>query len=125
MLSSDKNVETIAHLIEVLREYVELQKEYLKFDVVEKLVRLVAAMTLGVIILVITIAMMIYLSFAVVYWIAPHTGIANAYAIVAAFFLAILVLVTCFRKAWIERPLVRCLAAILLDEEQASSSNSK
>ena len=40
MLSSDKNVESLARLIETLKDYIGLQKEYLKFDVIDKLVRL-------------------------------------------------------------------------------------
>ena len=40
MLSSDKNVETIAQLVEVLKHYLGLQKEYLKLDVIDKVVSL-------------------------------------------------------------------------------------
>ncbi len=40
MFSNDKNVETIGQLIEVLKHYIGLQSEYLKLDVVDKVVRL-------------------------------------------------------------------------------------
>ena len=40
MLSSDKNVESIAQLIEVLKHYLGLQTEYVKLDVIDKVVRL-------------------------------------------------------------------------------------
>ena len=40
MLSSDKNVETIAQLIEAMKHYLGLQTEYVKLDVIEKVVRL-------------------------------------------------------------------------------------
>ena len=36
MLSSDKNVESIAQLIEILKHYLGLQTEYLKLDVIDK-----------------------------------------------------------------------------------------
>ena len=36
MLSSDKNVETIAQLIEVLKHYLGLQAEYVKLDMIDK-----------------------------------------------------------------------------------------
>ena len=99
MLSSDKNVESIVELIEALKEHVELQKEYLELNVIEKVVKLVTALT----------------AYAVVYWIAPLTGLALAYFLVAFFFAALLVLVCVFRKQWIERPLVRFLANTLLN----------
>ena len=49
MLSSDKNVETIAQLVEVLKHYLGLQKEYVKLDIIDKVVRLLTAMALAVI----------------------------------------------------------------------------
>ena len=51
MLSNDKNIESIAKLVETLKDYIVLQKEYLKYDVVEKLVKLSAALLLSFFIL--------------------------------------------------------------------------
>lgn len=115
MLSSDKNVETIKQLVDTLKDYIELQKEYLKFDVVEKTVRLVSALAVAIIAFVLVIAMLFYLSFAAVYWMEPLTGTAGAFAITAVFFFVLLVLVVVFRKPWIEKPLVRMLASILME----------
>ena len=115
MLSSDKNVESLVQLIEVLKDYIGLQKDYLKFDIVGKLVRIITALTLFTIILILVIAILFYLSFAIVYWMAPTTGTALAFAIVALFFLLLLILTCTFRKRWIERPLIRFLANTLLD----------
>lgn len=114
MLSSDKNVESLAQLIEVLKDYVGLQKEYLKLDFVDKLVRLVTALTLSIILFVLVIAILFYLSFATVYWMAPVIGTATAFAIVAAFFVALLCMVVAFRKKWIERPLIKFMTKTLL-----------
>ncbi len=107
MLSSDKNIENIAQLIEALKKYVELQKEYMKFDV--------TALTLCTVVFVLVIAVLFYLSFAVVYWIEPFVGTAGGYAVVAGFFLLVLIIVLAKRKTWIEQPLIRLLANILLN----------
>ena len=114
MLSSDKNVENIAQLIEVLKNYVGLQKEYLKLDVIDKVVRLVTALTLAIVLIILGVAVLFYFSFALVYWLEPLTGTAWAFFIMALLFLALLMLVFIFRKPWIERPLVRFLANTLL-----------
>ena len=45
MFSNDKNVETIGQLVEVLKHYIGLQTEYVKLDVVDKVVRLLTALT--------------------------------------------------------------------------------
>lgn len=115
MLSSDKNIESIVQLIESLKKYADLQKEYLKVDMVDKLVRLVTALTLFIVVFVLLVAVLFYLSFAAVYWMEPLLGTAGGFAVVAAFFLVILIVVVAKRKTWIERPLIRVLANILLN----------
>jgi hypothetical protein len=115
MLSSDKNVESIVELIEALKEHVELQKEYLELNVIEKVVKLVTALTVAVIFIILGGAVLFYFTFALVYWIAPITGLAMAFFLVAAFFVSLLILLCIFRKQWIEQPLVRFLANTLLN----------
>ncbi|NPD91339.1 phage holin family protein [Xylanibacter muris] len=116
MLSSDKNVELIAQLIETLRSYLKTQKEYIKFDVTEKTVRLLTAMALAVTMLILVIAVLFYFSFAFIYMLEPHLGTAGSFAAVGGFFLLMLILVILFRKSWIERPIIKILANILLNK---------
>ena len=115
MLSSDKNVESIVELIDALKEHVELQKEYLELNVIEKVVKLVTALTVAIIFVILGVAVLFYLTFAIVYWIAPLTGLALAFFLVAMFFVTLLVLLFAFRTKWIERPLVRFLANTLFN----------
>ena len=115
MLSSDKNVESIVELVDALKEHVELQKEYLELNVIEKVVRLVTALTVAVIFVILGVAILFYLSFAIVYWIAPLTGLAMAFFLVSMFLVSLLILLCIFRKRWIEQPLVRFLANTLLN----------
>ena len=115
MLSSDKNVESIAQLVESVKNYVGLQGEYLKLDAIQKIVRLVTALTLTIVLLLLGIAFLFYLSFACVCWLEPLTGTALAFFLIAIFFLALLILVFLNRRTWIERPLVRFLADVLID----------
>ena len=60
--------------------------------------------------------MLIYLSFAAAWTLEPTVGIVVAYCIVAAFYLIVLLLFLIFRKQWIERPLVKFLAGLLLSK---------
>lgn len=115
MLSSDKNVESIVELVEALKEHVGLQKEYLELNVIEKVVKLVTALTVAIVFVILGVAVLFYLSFALVYWMAPLTGLAMAFFLVALFFVTLLVLLCVFRKKWIEQPLVRFLANTLLN----------
>ena len=114
MFSNDKNIETIAQLVETLKHYATLQSEYIRLDVVEKTVRLLTAIAMLVIVSLLIVLMLIYLSFAAASALAPLTGPTAGYLIVAGFYLLMLLMVLVFRKQWIERPLVKFLASILL-----------
>ena len=46
----------------------------------------------------------------------PLAGTVGAFAIIAAVYLVILLLFIVFRKRWIERPLVKFLASLLLSK---------
>ena len=116
MLSSDKNVETIAQLIGVLKHYLGLQTEYVKLDVIDKVVRLLTAAALAIIFILIIIAVLMYFSFALAFWLANFTGMSAAFFIVAALHLLIFILFIIFRKTWIQKPLVHFLAALLLSK---------
>lgn len=116
MLSNDKNVETIAQLIEVLKHYVGLQAEYVKLDVIEKVVRLLTATALAVVFFLILVAAVMYISFASAFWIGQHIGMAPAFVIVGFFHLILFLVFFLFRKPWIEKPLVKFLANLLMSK---------
>ncbi|MBQ9215823.1 MAG: phage holin family protein [Prevotella sp.] len=116
MLSSDKNVETIAQLIEVLKHYLGLQTEYVKLDVVDKVVRLLTATALFLLFFLIIIAMLMFFSFALAYWLGEYVSMPAAFSIVAGAHSILLLLFFAFRKPWIEKPLVRFLAGLLLSK---------
>lgn len=116
MLSSDKNVETIAQLVEVLKHYLGLQKEYVKLDIIDKVVRLLTAIALAVVFFLLLIAVMMFLSFAFAHWVSQYTGTPLAFLLVAVFHLLLLLLFFVYRKPWIEKPLVKFLAGLLMSD---------
>ena len=115
MFSNDKNIETIGQLVEVLKHYVGLQNEYLRLDVIEKVVRLITALVIAGVTLLIILIIFIYLSFAAAYAMAPLLGHSVAFLIVAAFYILVFLLFLAFRKSWVEKPLVRFLASMLME----------
>ena len=116
MLSSDKNVENIGQLAKLLRHYLGLQTEYVKLDLIDKVVRLLTATALAIIFFLLIIAVMMFLSFAVAYWLGQHVGMAPAFCIVGGFHLLLLILFFLFHEKWIERPLVHFLANLFLSK---------
>jgi len=114
MLSSDKNVENIAQLIELLKNYLELQKEYGKLTVIDKVVRLLTALALAVLFIIIIVAVLLFFWLGITFWLSQLMGLTLAFLLVSGTHLLLFILCYIFRKAWIERPLVRFLAGILI-----------
>ena len=114
MFSNDKNVETIGQLVETLKHYIGLQSEYMKLDVVDKVVRLLTAFAIMVVLVGLLVLALIYLSFALAYALGALVGTAGGFCIVAGMYLFILVLFISFRHQWIEKPLVKFLASLLM-----------
>jgi high-affinity Fe2+/Pb2+ permease len=116
MFSNDQNIETIGQLVETLKHYVGLQGEYIKLDFVEKTVKILTVIAMTAILSFLLILVLIYTSFAVAYALEPLAGRVGAFAIVAGAYLVVLLLFIAFRKRWIERPLVKFLASLLLSK---------
>ncbi|MCR5078013.1 MAG: phage holin family protein [Prevotella sp.] len=117
MFSNDKNVETIAHLVEVLKHYIGLQSEYVRLDVIEKVVRLLTVIAVAAVFVTLFLISLIYFSFAAVYALQPLVGsFAVAFLIVSAAYLLVLILFVLFRHRLIERPLVRFLGSLLMSK---------
>ena len=114
MLSNDKNVEAIAQLVETLKNYLGLQKEYLKLDIFDKFVRLLTALALFIVFFLIIIFFFFFCSFAVAYLLAGYVGDVAAFFIVAFFHLIILILFLAYSKVLIQRPIIRFLTNLFM-----------
>lgn len=115
MFSTDKNIETISQPLQLARHYLGLQGEYLKLDITEKAVRLITALLLFIIFMLLFIAILTYLSFAAAYALGSVVGNTWAFCIVAGAYMLLFVLLVVFKKRWIERPLVRFIAGLLME----------
>ena len=115
MISSDKNIETIAQLVESAKHYIGIQSEYVKLDVIEKVVKLLTVAAISLLVLLLAMLMLTYFSFARAYGLGAKIGMVWSFALVAGIYLALLVLLLAKRRQWIEKPLVRFLADLFLN----------
>lgn len=116
MFSNDQNIETISQLVESLKEYAGLQTEYIKLSAVEKTVRLLTALTMVAVLSLLLVLTLIFLSIAVGKALSLCVPGWVAYLIVTVVYLFLFLLAIIFRKRWIERPLVRFLAGLLMEK---------
>ena len=112
MFSNDRNVETISQLVDVCKHYIGL---HVKLDVIEKVVRLITVLTLALSLTIVLVLALIYVSFAAAYALEPHVGLPFAFLIIAGCYLFTFVLFFLFRKQWIQRPIVKFLASLLME----------
>ena len=110
MLSSDKNVETIVQLAEVVKHYLGLQGEF-----IDKLVRLLAAIAMAFLFMILIMCLGFYFSLAFAYWLALYIGNAPAFIIVGCIHLFTFILFCYKRKTWIERPLIHFFVNLILN----------
>lgn len=115
MFSNDSNIETIAQLVEEFKKYATLKGEYFRLDLIEKTVKLLTAVTMTVILVALFLMVVTFLSFALAYALAPAMGHAWGFVIVGGIYAVLFILCILNRKTWIERPLVKFLANILME----------
>ena len=115
MFSNDSNVETIAQLVEQAKKYLTLKGEIFRLSMVEKIVRLLTAIAMIIVLTILFLLALTYFSFALAFALGSVLGNVWGFIIVGAIYLLMLLVLLAFRKAWIERPLVRFLASMLME----------
>lgn len=118
MFSNDKNIENLQQLFQELKKYVDVQKDYVKLELVEKLTILISTLLLVLILIILGIIALFYLSFTFAYVLEPAVGsLTVSYAIITTCIILLIILITCFRKKLIIQPLVNFLANLFLNDE--------
>ena len=118
MFSSDKNIENLQQLYQQLKRYVNIQRDYVKLQLVEKLTVLISTLLLVLILIVLGIIALFYLSFTFAYILEPLVGsLTGSFAIITCLIILLIILIACFRKRLIIHPLVNFLANLFLNDE--------
>ena len=111
MFANDKSIESLEQLFVECKNYILLQKDYLRLELVEKLTILASAIILTTIAIILGMMALFYLSFSLAYIMAPHVGgLTVSFAIITAALLILLALIYGFRKQLIVRRLVKFFA---------------
>ena len=114
MFADDKSIENMQQLFIEFKKYLELQKEYTKLEVTEKLSKLLS--TLLLVLLVVILGVVVHLSFTLVYILAPLVGgLMMSFALITCFHILLIVLLVLFRKKLIIDPTVKLIAELFLD----------
>lgn len=118
MFANDKNIDNLQQLFAEVKQYAELQKDYVKLHLVEKLTILASTLILVLVLVALGIIALFYLSFTLAYVLEPHVGgLTMSYAIISGCITLLILLIVIFRKRLIMQPMVNFLANLLLNDE--------
>jgi hypothetical protein len=118
MFTDDKSIENFQQLFFEFKKYLELQKEYTKLELTEKLTILLSTLIMIVVLIILGMVALFYLLFALAYVLEPLVGgLMASFAIIAGNIL-IMALVIIFRKQLIISPMVNFLANLFLTDSK-------
>lgn len=119
MFADDKSVQTLRQLFVELRKYLELQKEYTRLEITEKLTILLSTLIAVLLVICLGMVALFYLSFTLVYLLAPLVGgSVMSFFLIACFNVLLVILVLVFRKRLIVNPMTRFLAGLFLNKDK-------
>ena len=108
------------HLIQEVKQYLSLQKEYVLMDTADKLIVILSSVAIAVVCFVLSAMALFFLTFALAHWIGAVTdNVPLGFLCIALFHLAILVLFFRNRNKWIIQPLARAIVRLFVSKEEA------
>ena len=116
MINNDPKPISVHQLIAEIKEYLELQRDLLKVEGVEKLTILISAFLVLMISIILGGGALFYLLFALAYLLEPAIGLIGAFGIIGCVCLLILVVLVLLRKQLIINPIVRFLYKLFLKD---------
>lgn len=117
MFADDKSIENFQQLFFEFKKYLQLQKEYTKLELTEKLTILFSTLIMIMVLIILGMVALFYLLFALAYVLESWVGSLTAsFAIIAGINVILFILVIIFRKKLIITPMVNFLANLFLTD---------
>lgn len=119
MATEEKYTDNFRKLVQEVKHYLTLQKEYALMDTADKLTVILSAVAISAICLVLGAMVLFFLTFALAYWIGRLTGsLPLGFLCIAAFLLLMLIIAYTKRNAWIVQPLARMLVRLFVTHKE-------
>ncbi len=119
MFNNDKTVENFQQLFQEVKSYVELQKEYTKLELTEKLAVLLSTLLMVSVLFILGVIALFYLMFAIAYFLEPLVGgLKYSFTIITGVNVLLIALVVIFRRQWLVTPTVNFLAKLLFKDSK-------
>ncbi len=119
MFADDKSIENFQQLFFEFKKYLELQKEYTKLELTEKLTILLSTLIMVLVLIILGMVALFYFLFALAYILEPLVGgLMVSFCIIADINILLIAIVMIFRKKLIISPMVNFLAGLFLNDSK-------
>lgn len=119
MFANENSIHSLRQLFVELKKYLELQKQYTRLEITEKLTVLLSMLILVLLVIMLAMVALFYFSFTLAFIIAPWVGSFGAsFAIIGCLNIAFIALLIFFRQKWIINPMVNFIAGIFLSQNK-------
>ena len=126
MFANDKSIDNLEALFKEVKKYINLQGQYLKLELVEKLTILLSTLILVFVLGMLGIMALFYFSFMLVYALDSFTNsLIASYAIIGGGLLIIAFIIYKMRQKLIFQPMVIFLAKLFLYEDNEPKATDK
>ncbi|NLO70711.1 MAG: phage holin family protein [Porphyromonadaceae bacterium] len=108
-----------------IKDYAELQLDYLQVGAVEKLTKLISKLTILFLSIIFAMSILFYLLFSLAHALAPSLGFIASYAIIAGVFFILLLVLLLFRKSLVINPILKVMVDVFYDENKERKENDE
>ena len=121
MFSNSKNIESIGKLLLEFKKYLELQKEFVKLDAIEKMTVILSAILIVTVLLLLGSIVLLFLTFALAYYLGDVLGsLSLGFGLISAFILLLTVIFYLNRNRMVIQPMARFMTKLILTKEDGS-----
>jgi len=114
---TEKSTKGFQQIIEECKKYIELQKEYVKLELIEKITIIFSTLMLIMLIFILSMMVLFYLLFSLAYLLEPHVGgLTNSFLIISGIVLLFTILLYVFRKKVIINPILNFIAKLFYND---------
>lgn len=119
MAENSSYTSLFGRLIQEVRRYLTLQKEYVMMDTADKLTVILSTVAIAIICLTLGAMALFFITFALAYWIgAVIENLPLGFLSIAILHLALLTLFYYNRNRWIIQPLARIIVRLFINKEE-------
>ena len=125
MATKSGYINSFTQLFTEVKDYMKLQDDYVKIDIVEKITKILSMLLFILVVLVLAMGLLFYLLFSLAYILGPEIGFVSSFAIIAGIYLILLVVIVAFRKSLIINPLLRIIVGMFYEEEKIETEGNE